>query len=89
MATVRQQKIFWGVFIALFAITLTLPLLPVRKGNVSLGLFPLGWTYMVAWDHPTATTILQAVAIFAIQASMSACGAAYVSRLVDRGKLGQ
>ncbi len=89
MASARQQKIFWGVLIALFAIGLSIPALPVRKGDSSPELFPLGWAYLVAWDHPTANTMLQALAIFAIHTSVSACAAAYVARLGGKGKLGQ
>lgn len=88
MADARQRRIFSRVCIALFAVTLALPVLPVYKGNISLGLFPVAWAYMTAWDYPTATNILLAVALFAIQASLSACVAAYVSRLAGPTQLG-
>ena len=89
MADARQRKIFWSVYIALFAVTLALPVLPVYKGHIFLGRFPLAWAYMTAWDYPTATDVLLAVALFAIQGSLSACVAAYVSRLIGPKQLGQ
>ena len=74
--------------LALFAVTLALPVLPVYKGNLVLGLFPLGWAYLGAWDYPTLMTMVDALMIFEIHVSLSVCVAAYVSSRAAPRKLG-
>lgn len=89
MADARQRKIFWRVFIALFLVTFALPVLPVYKGNISLGPFPLVWAYMDIGDDPTLLTALDALLVFETQVALSVCAAAYVSSLAGPKQLGR